>query len=403
MLIKDFNETENTEEPSERDMRGEAPKRLITVIFHAICIVALVVTAVVFYVKVTVPSDTADEAFKNRETVAPKENTRGHGSKDTKKPTPGVTVGDTAPTKTPLRTATPVPDAEKSPETTNTLFLKELASSQSYYDERKAEVLKKSAEGGYDIYTPSPEYLNENVDKDPDRLKSYLFSFERKNDHEVSGTYEVYDLSKFGSYYADLNVPDGEKVIYLTLDCGYYSDNIAKMLDIFKEKQVKCTFFVTNKFLERAVDDVIRMFDEGHCVANHTCSHEKITDLTNEGVVEEVAGFEERLYELTGHTCDPFFRLPEGRYSKRVLEIVKDLGYTNVFWSIAYSDYDRNNQPGKAYVLDHISTYHHNGAIILMHNVSDSNLEAMADVIDMLKAEGYRFADLYELLEHNGQ
>ena len=55
------------------------------------------------------------------------------------------------------------------------------------------------------------------------------------------------------------------------------------------------------------------------------------------------------------------------------------------------------NQPGKDYVVDHFDTYHHNGSIVLMHNTSQSNAEALGEVLDLLKKEGYRLAPLTEL------
>ena len=79
------------------------------------------------------------------------------------------------------------------------------------------------------------------------------------------------------------------------------------------------------------------------------------------------------------------------------MQITKDLGYSSFFWSVAYYDYNQNDQPGVEYVLDHFEQYHHNGAVILMHNDSKSNMEAMREVILFLKSQGYRFGSLEEL------
>jgi peptidoglycan-N-acetylmuramic acid deacetylase len=119
--------------------------------------------------------------------------------------------------------------------------------------------------------------------------------------------------------------------------------------------------------------------------------------LTDDEIYNEIIGCEEKYYELTGKQMDLFFRPPGGDYSKRTMQITKDLGYFSVFWSVAYYDYDKDNQPGKEYVLNHFVQYHHNGAIILMHNDSDSNRDAMRDVIIYLKEQGYRFGSLEEL------
>jgi len=94
---------------------------------------------------------------------------------------------------------------------------------------------------------------------------------------------------------------------------------------------------------------------------------------------------------------DPYLRPPMGHYSERTLKLTQDLGYKTIFWSIAYYDYDTANQPGKDYVVNHFATYHHNGAIPLIHNVSQSNMEALDEVLTKLEKEGYRYGTLDEL------
>jgi len=120
--------------------------------------------------------------------------------------------------------------------------------------------------------------------------------------------------------------------------------------------------------------------------------------LSDADVYSEIIGCEEAYYNITGKQMDLFFRPPGGNYSRRTMQITKDLGYSSVFWSIAYFDYDQSNQPGVEYVLNHFEQYHHNGAVVLMHNDSSSNRDAMEDVILYLKQQGYRFGSLDELL-----
>jgi len=221
--------------------------------------------------------------------------------------------------------------------------------------------------------------------------------FRRKENHVPSGSGEEFDISEYQGVFLNKGVTEEDKVIYLTIDCGYGSDNTAVLLDIFKEHNVEVTFFVTSFFLEANPDEVCRMADEGHLVGNHSVTHPDLTELTDEEIYSEIIGCEEAYHKLTGKQMDLFFRPPGGDYSRRTMQITKDLGYMSVFWSIAYNDYEKNNQPGKEYVLEHFETYHHNGAIVLMHNDSDSNREAMEEVILYLKQQGYRFGSLEEL------
>lgn len=222
--------------------------------------------------------------------------------------------------------------------------------------------------------------------------------FRRKENHEPSGSGEFFDISEYHGYYLDKQVTEEDKVIYLTIDCGYGSYNTAVLLDIFKEQDVKVTFFVTNNFLKANPKEARRMAEEGHLVGNHSVTHPDLTTLTDAEIYSEIIGCEEEYYNITGKQMDLFFRPPGGDYSRRTMQITKDLGYSSIFWSVAYYDYNQNDQPGVEYVLDHFEQYHHNGAVVLMHNDSSSNRDAMREVLIYLKNQGYRFGSLEELL-----
>ena len=156
-------------------------------------------------------------------------------------------------------------------------------------------------------------------------------------------------------------------------------------------------FFVTKTFIRDNPEIAKRMKEEGHQVGNHTITHPSMPSKSYEEIIQEVTGCADYMKEVTGYDMDPYLRPPRGEYSARTLMLTHDLGYKTIFWSMAYLDYDVNNQPGVDFVVNHFNKYHHNGAIILMHNVSASNAGALDTVITNLKAEGYRFASLNEL------
>ncbi len=237
--------------------------------------------------------------------------------------------------------------------------------------------------------------INENYEEYSNDKKAWWFR--RNTDHKPSGSGEEFPIGPYSAYYLDKNAQEEDKVIYLTFDCGYENGFTPSILDTLAEKGVKVMFFVTKDFIVKNPDYVKRMKDEGHLVGNHTVRHLSSPDLTPEELEAELHEVARVMEEQTGYPIDPFFRPPMGEYSERTLKVTQDMGYASIFWSIAYYDYDVNDQPGKAYVVDHFNTYHHNGTIVLMHNVSESNTQALGDVIDNLKAEGYRFAELTEL------
>lgn len=222
--------------------------------------------------------------------------------------------------------------------------------------------------------------------------------FKRDANHGPSGCDDTVDLSEYKAYYLDENAAEkNEKVVYLTFDCGYDNGYTEPMLDILKKENVPACFFVTQTYIRDNLAIVKRMKEEGHQVGNHTIYHICMPEKSYEEIVQEVTGCAEYMKEATGYDMDPYLRPPSGEYSARTLAITRDLGYETVFWSMAYLDYDVNNQPGVDFVINHFEKYHHSGAIILMHNVSSSNAGALEKVIANLKAEGYRFASLNEL------
>ena len=219
----------------------------------------------------------------------------------------------------------------------------------------------------------------------------------RNENHEPTGCDETIDIYKYAGYHVDKKAKASDKVLYLTFDCGYDNGYTEQMLDVLKKHNVPACFFVTQTYIRDNIELTKRMKEEGHQVGNHTVTHPSMPEESYEEILEEVTGCADYMVEATGYAMDPYLRPPMGEYSERTLKITQDLGYKNIFWSMAYMDYDVNNQPGVDYVTAHFEKYHHNGAIILMHNVSSSNAGALETVIINMKAKGYRFASLNEL------
>lgn len=308
----------------------------------------------------------------------------------TNTPTPTVTpVSEPTPTNTPEPTVTPV--SEPTPTNTPTPTVTPVPTVQPTQAPPVTDATDREAVKQWVLSNISAKVYSE-LDNNKEG-----WWFIRNTDQIPSGSGEQFDISEYQGYFRNKEVEDGDKVVYMTIDCGYGSANTPEMLDIFKKHDVKVMFFVTKYFIDSSPEYVRRMVEEGHMVGNHSVTHPNLTKLTDEEIYKEIIGCEEAFFEVTGKQMDLYFRPPEGAYSKRTMQITEDLGYKTIFWSIAYNDYDKNNQPGKAYVIDHFNTYHHNGAIPLMHNDSQSNLEAMDDVLTFLKEQGYRFGTLDEL------
>ena len=188
-----------------------------------------------------------------------------------------------------------------------------------------------------------------------------------------------------------------ERVVYLTFDAGYENGNVARVLDVLKEKNVRGAFFILKHLVVAEPGLVLRMKNEGHTVCNHTANHPDLSCADKETVNRELQELENCYLELTGTPLAGFFRPPEGKFSIELLKTVSELGYKSVFWSFAYADWDNDRQPSPQKALQCIMDNIHNGAVILLHPTSETNATVLPVVIDELRSQGYRFGTLEEL------
>lgn len=199
-------------------------------------------------------------------------------------------------------------------------------------------------------------------------------------------------FEKFGGL--TLDTVSDEKVVYLTFDCGYEHNGLTgKILDVLKGKKVPATFFCTLDYLKSEPDFVARMINEGHIVGNHSATHPSFPDISREKMAKELQDFENHLRQNFGY-ASRYFRFPAGEYSESALELVQSLGFVSVFWSTAYDDWDTSKVRGKDYAIEKVMSRLHSGAVILLHSVSQDNADALGEIIDKARAEGYEFRAL---------
>lgn len=203
-------------------------------------------------------------------------------------------------------------------------------------------------------------------------------------------------VTKYDGYY--IGADEQDKVIYLTFDAGYENGNVGKILDILKEKEVPAAFFVLSHLIDQNTDLIMRMFDEGHMVCNHTAHHKDMSKVSDRAAFEtELKSLEARCLEKTGHEMAKYYRPPEGKFSESNLKHAQELGYRTIFWSFAYADWDNGKQPDLAAAKQKILSNVHPGEVMLLHPTSATNAAVLGEVIDQCRAMGYRFGTLHEL------
>ena len=187
----------------------------------------------------------------------------------------------------------------------------------------------------------------------------------------------------------------GEKVLYLTFDCGWENGYTEKVLDVLEEKDVPAAFFCTLEHIEEEPELIGRMINDGHIIGNHSSKHKNFAEISRSEMANEILTCDNYLRKNYGYTS-PFFRFPEGAYNENALDLVQSMGYTSVFWSCSYADWDVENTKGAEYAFETVTSRLHPGAVILLHSVSPDNAAALGDIIEYARANGYEFRPLSE-------
>ncbi len=186
--------------------------------------------------------------------------------------------------------------------------------------------------------------------------------------------------------------------IYLTFDDGpsYGTTNV--ILDILKEEGVKATFFVTCS----GPDDLIkRIYNEGHTLALHTCSHDYYTiyksvnayfdDLNKvSNRVKRLTGFESKIIRFPGGSSNTVSRFTPGIMTVLTGEVL-DRGYRYYDWNVSSGDAGGATNKYQVYnnVVNNLS--HGRANMVLMHDIKAMTRDALRDIIHFGKNSGFTF------------
>ncbi|MGH4032121.1 polysaccharide deacetylase family protein [Actinomycetota bacterium Odt1-20B] len=184
------------------------------------------------------------------------------------------------------------------------------------------------------------------------------------------------------------------KCVALTFDAGP-SENTPRLLKILKEKKVPATFFTLGKNHVAKYPELVKQMDrEGHEVASHTWSHKILTKIKPEEARKELERPNEAIEKLIGKK-PTLMRPPQGRTNDDVNKLSKELGLAEVLWTVTAKDYTTNDSK---LIQKRVVDQTKRDGIILLHDIYKGTVPAVPGVIDELKARGYVFVTVPQLL-----
>lgn len=191
------------------------------------------------------------------------------------------------------------------------------------------------------------------------------------------------------------SVKTSQKVLAMTFDDGPHPSLTPKLLDILKERNIKCTFFLIGNLVKIYPAIVRRIIAEGHEIGNHTWTHCSLTSRSDEQIRSELKKSEDAVYEVAG-VRPHLMRPPYGAINTRIKDLMfSEFGYSTIMWSVDPQDWRR---PGVAAVTSRLVNGAHPGAIMLSHDIHPPTITAMPAMFDQLLAKGYQFVTVSQLL-----
>ena len=185
------------------------------------------------------------------------------------------------------------------------------------------------------------------------------------------------------------------KLVALTFDDGPNTAFTPRMIELLKERNVRATFFLIGPNVKANPELTRQLAEAGFELGNHSWSHPEFNKMTPEKIREEVEKTSAEIEAAAG-IRPVVLRPPYGAANEKVQKVMEELGLHIINWSI-----DTNDWRGKATaksIEDEVMKNLRDGAIILMHDRFERSLEATAALIDQVRAKGYEFATVSELL-----
>ena len=186
------------------------------------------------------------------------------------------------------------------------------------------------------------------------------------------------------------------KYVALTFDDGPSGRFTRALLDGLEERDVKATFLLCGYRLECYPKEAKRIYEEGHEIGLHGFSHRCMAELDQEELEREIAD----TLALLPAGCRPvFLRPPGGKSDAHVTEAARQADLGILLWSVDPRDWASHDA---AAIEKMVVQSVRDGDVILLHDMSDSSVEAALAIVDELKDEGFTFVTAGELARLKG-
>ena len=187
----------------------------------------------------------------------------------------------------------------------------------------------------------------------------------------------------------------GKKLVALTFDDGPSELTTPRLLDTLKEKDVPATFFMLGSMTRNYPDIAKRIEKEGHIAASHTMYHQNLIRIPVSSMQDDVNEAKAVYSDTLGHG-PTLARPPYGNYND---DVKNAINLPIILWSVDTLDWKSQNVDA---IVAATKNQIHDGAIILMHDIYPTTVDAVPIIIDSMRQDGYEFVTIPELANIRG-
>ena len=216
---------------------------------------------------------------------------------------------------------------------------------------------------------------------------------------ETATAFKSFFASKSGKEERKLpiySVETEEKKLSISFDAAWGADDTDTLLQILKDNDVFTTFFLCGTWVEKYPEEVKKIADAGHDIANHGNKHAHGAKLNLEQNKAEIKNCHDKIKEVTGMDAN-LFRPPYGEYNNTVITAADELNYFTIQWDVDSHDWMAK---GPEYEIKRVLNHKNlrNGSIILFHNDAKFTPQTLDPIIKGLKEKGYELVPISQLI-----
>ena len=190
---------------------------------------------------------------------------------------------------------------------------------------------------------------------------------------------------------APVRATQNEKLIALTFDDGPSGRFTRKLLEGLEERNAKATFLLCGYRMEQYPNLTQQIFQEGHEIGLHGYSHKSMRNMCKGDTAQEIR----KVRALLPEGCEiSFLRPPGGLCSACIQTVAEEFGLSILHWSVDPKDWATTDAKS---IKNSVISQVRDGDVILLHDMSDSSVEAALEIIDALQEQDFRFVTASEL------